>query len=127
MANSWVAVIEDDEDIRNTLKDVLSEEGYDVHTAENGAQGLNLLGASAGPCVILLDLMMPIMNGWEFIVACRGDQRLSSIPIVVLTAAGNASKPDGASILMRKPLNIDTLLKVVEDYCALAPPDRSAA
>ena len=116
MNSNKIIVIEDDEDIRSSMKDILEFEGYQVRTACNGKEGLELLRGSAFPCVILLDLMMPIMNGWEFLAACRADARLVNIPIVVLTA-GDARSPEGATRFIKKPTDIEDILKVVEEYC----------
>ena len=112
-----ITVIEDDEDIRNSIKDILLFEGYQVQTAGNGMEGLGLLCNDAPPCLILLDLMMPVMNGWDFISACRESTSLVNIPIVVVTAAGDVRKLMGTRGVVRKPIDVERLLKIVEAYC----------
>ena len=113
-----IVLIEDDEDIRNSIRDILEFEGYQVRTACNGQEGLKLLQSIVSGyavVVILLDLMMSVMSGWEFIPACRGDEHLAHIPIVVLTA-GSPRMPEGANGLLKKPLSIDELLEVIRAH-----------
>jgi CheY-like chemotaxis protein len=125
-----VLVVEDDDDIRESIVDVLEAEGYAVEHAAHGADALELLrrhGAQL-PCVILLDLMMPVMNGWEFRALQREDDRLASIPVVVLS--GDARAADDAANLgcaaaLSKPVSLDDLLALVARFCpteAPAPP-----
>jgi two-component system, OmpR family, response regulator CpxR len=113
-----VLVVEDDPDIQESLKLLLEEEGCCVATADNGAVALEMLGGDAPPKLILLDLMMPVMSGWEFLERVREDDRLNQIPIVVVTAAGEQREaPEGAIKLMRKPLNLEALLGLIRQYC----------
>jgi CheY-like chemotaxis protein len=81
-----VLIVEDDADIREVLADVLECEGYSVMQAANGEEALWLLRSEPLPSAIVLDLMMPVMNGTEFRVAQLADPRLASIPVIVLTA-----------------------------------------
>jgi len=83
-----ILVVDDDPDIRTALSELLESEGYQVQAAPNGAVALAQLRAGARPCAIVLDLMMPHMNGWEFRAAQLGDPELREIPIVLLTASG---------------------------------------
>lgn len=114
-----VMVIEDDDDIRETLVDVLEGEGYSVESAANGREALTQLEherASERPCVILLDLMMPVMNGWQFMTAHNDDDELASIPVVVVSATPH--RPPLASAYVTKPLDVDSLLNVLEELCS---------
>jgi CheY-like chemotaxis protein len=112
-------IIEDDEGIRSSLQELLEDEGYAVVTAENGKQGLEVLNAlSDQPCVVLLDLMMPVMNGWQVLEALQKDEAKSEIPIIVVTAAGDRVGAPNVRRWLRKPLHLDTLLNVVEEHCA---------
>src|SRR5436190_19900143 len=83
-----IMIVEDDPDTREMLERFLQLEGFDVRTAANGQIALQSLQADSSPRVILLDLMMPVMNGWQFRQAQTKDPRLSQIPVVVVTAAG---------------------------------------
>jgi CheY-like chemotaxis protein len=118
-----VLVIEDNDDVREMMAISLEMEGHTVSTAANGRQALAQLENGLRPCVILLDLMMPVMNGWEFRAALQADPRLKDIPVVVISAAGRelmGKLPSGA--VLSKPIDVDTLLDVVCDYCTDGPP-----
>ena len=95
----------------------LELEGHEVSTAANGRQALAQLENGVRPCVILLDLMMPIMNGWEFRSALQLDPRFRDIPIVVISAAGAEIVSQATDPFIPKPIDVDTLLDVVCDYC----------
>ena len=112
-----VLVIEDDPDIRDTLRQILEFEHYAVQTAHNGKEGLDLLRSMGRPCLILLDLMMPVMNGWEFLSEKNGDILVAPIPVVVISAAGERAKDTPAHGYIKKPIDLDLLLSVVKRYC----------
>lgn len=113
-----VLVVEDDEDVRDTFHDVLEDEGYDVLVASNGREALDVLGGGARPSVVLLDLMMPVMNGWQMLETLRADGELSKIPVVVVSAVGHpTSLPPGARSFLPKPVSVATLLAAVERHC----------
>jgi CheY-like chemotaxis protein len=119
-----VLVVEDDQAIRSGLTDLLTDEGYAALEAANGAEALALLrGAAEVPDVILLDLMMPVMDGAAFREHQRSDPALSAIPVIVLTAVGRAQQQAatalGAAALLPKPLRIGDLLALLG---RLAPP-----
>ena len=114
-----VLVVEDDDDIRDTLAEVLTEEGYAVATARNGAHALSVL-ETVTPKVILLDLHMPVMDGREFREAQKRDPELIRIPTVVLTAADRLQREVselGVADAVAKPIELPELLSVVERYC----------
>jgi CheY-like chemotaxis protein len=117
-----ILVIDDEISIRDVLAEVLMEEGYGVVTASNGWEAMNMLRQSnEPPCVILLDLMMPVMTGWEFRKEQQQDPMLAAIPVVVLSAAQNIKAEAttlGAAAHISKPINFATLLDTVERYCA---------
>lgn len=109
-----VLVIDDDPAILRTVADILSDEGYNVVTAANGAEGLELLDRVA-PGLILLDMRMPVMDGWEFARAL--DSRRQAIPLVVMTAAQDArqwAREIGAAAYVAKPFDLIELLDTVE-------------
>lgn len=115
-----VLVIEDDDAIRESLVEILTEEGYTVLAAENGKRGLETLAQTGGalPSMILLDLTMPVMNGNEFLEQQKAHSDWKAIPVVVFTAAGGRSKPDLAEGFLRKPLQLEELLDTVQSYCS---------
>lgn len=112
-----ILIVEDEKDIRDTLQQVLEIEGYHVVTAANGREGLERLTKLPQPCLILLDLMMPVMNGWEFLKAHRENDIFATIPVVIVSAVGEAGQPTMASGFIKKPVNLDALLKFVHYYC----------
>lgn len=120
-ARRHVLVVDDDEDIRLVLRDTLELGGYDVACAADGRAALDYLkDAPAPPSLVLLDLMMPVMSGWQFRDAQRGDATLSAIPVVILTASRAAnvgSAAEGAADVLFKPVDLDRLLSVV-DRCS---------
>jgi CheY-like chemotaxis protein len=116
MSGGTVLIVEDDDDIRESLAEILAGEGFGVRTARHGREALARLAEPPGPCVVLLDLMMPVMNGWELAGRMRDDARLAAIPIVALSAAPN-EPPDGVRLL-RKPVELAVLLQVVREHCS---------
>lgn len=116
-----VFVIDDDPGIRELLAEVLLDEGYDVMSAANGQEAVAYLRASPHhPCLILLDLMMPVMNGWEFREAQLQDPSIAPIPVVVLSAVSDLAAAAAnlqASGHLVKPVELDQLLATVEYYC----------
>ena len=110
MSRARVLVVEDEGDLRQPLAELLAGAGYEVDTAANGLDALRS-ARSAPPDVIVLDLMMPVMNGWEFLRARGADPRLAAIPVVVTSAALGAA-PD-ASHFMGKPFDVDVLLRLL--------------
>ena len=115
-----VLIVEDDTDLRETLADLLQVEGYRTAEAANGREALARLGLTGPPCLVLLDLMMPVMNGWELREQMRQDPALASIPVAILTGVRNST--DQAAALdavgyFQKPLDFDALLATVAIYC----------
>lgn len=111
-----IVLVEDDEAIRETMAALLGDEGFSVAQAANGELGLVELRAAADPCLVLLDLWMPVMNGWQMLAELRGDERLRHIPVVVISAAGQLPPPKGAQAFLRKPIKLETLLETVEQH-----------
>jgi CheY-like chemotaxis protein len=112
-------LIEDDESIREYTEEFLQSEGYNVATAVNGQAALELLiKMDPLPRLILLDLLMPVMDGWQFMEKKRLDPRLNDIPVVAFSGQENsrisAARTDD---VIRKPINPEVMLKVVRKYC----------
>lgn len=117
MSVKSILVVEDDTAIRETIAMVLESEGYLVHTASNGAEGLTILKRGDRPNLILLDLNMPVMDGWEFMKVYPTTDGLAQVPIVVLTANGGSKIPGGVSEHFNKPIELANLLSVAQRYC----------
>jgi CheY-like chemotaxis protein len=109
-------VIEDDEAILASLSDLLRDEGATLATAANGRDALATLRTSEPPDLILLDLMMPVMDGWEFRVAQRADQALAGIPLIAMSADASAkARAIAADAYLRKPVDIQGLVGSIRD------------
>jgi CheY-like chemotaxis protein len=117
-----VMVVEDDEDIRTTLTALLSDEGYAVVGYRNGRLALDALKGGERPAVILLDLMMPEMDGWQFRRAQLANPALDEIPVVLITAAtAERVRREEFSEVLRKPLKLDQVLGAVARFAAPSP------
>jgi len=116
VGGSTIVLIEDDEGIRDTMAALLEDEGYVVLQATNGAEGLERVRAADRLCLVLLDLWMPVMNGWQLLAEMRADERLSEVPVVVISAAGEQPPPFGAAAFLRKPVRLEALLEAVEQH-----------
>ena len=118
-----ILVIEDDQPIRDAIQHALELEGYNVLAAADGQEGLEILRTAARPCLILLDLMMPIMNGWEFLEELRKDKlsMIATLPVIITSAAGRAadSAVQQAQGYIKKPINLDLLLDMVAKFCGV--------
>jgi CheY-like chemotaxis protein len=108
-----VLVVEDDPALRESLTELLEDEGYCVYAAGDGAEALRVLVKIARPSVILLDLMMPVMNGWDLISALKRDERFADIPVAVCSATVHQRPP--AMRFIKKPINLVTLIETVEE------------
>jgi CheY-like chemotaxis protein len=116
-----IFVVDDDADIRDSIGDILELRGYSVFRAANGQEALERLRSAPPPCVILLDLMMPVLNGWEFREEQANDARLASVPVVVISGDGSTDEKAariGVSEYLRKPLELSAILEVVGRHCS---------
>lgn len=117
-----ILVVEDDEDIRDLVAETLANEGFRVELASNGAEALSKLEKMPVPTLVFLDLMMPSMNGWEFLDARKKDKRLAGHKVVTISAVAPSEsledstplKVDGA---IAKPLSLDRIWANVNKYC----------
>lgn len=115
-----ILLVEDDFDVRDMMTFFLESEGYRVTAAANGQEAIDYLKKGQTPRLIMLDLMMPVMNGWEFRQQQQQDPRLSQIPVVVISADSNVREKAnrlGASNYLAKPIEFDVLLKVIKSLC----------
>jgi CheY-like chemotaxis protein len=114
-----ILIVEDDADLREMMAQLLSLEGYRAETAANGRDALKYLERGDRPDVILLDLMMPVMDGWEFRRRQVQDPTIATVPVVVLSALDPARASDlGGTAFLKKPLDFDRLLELVRRFCA---------
>lgn len=114
---SLVLVVEDDDSIREVIKEVLQIEGFAVISVCNGKEAIEVLSKSRNPCLIILDLMMPVMNGWEFLKAAKANSAIAAIPIVVASAGIDYGQTVDAERVLKKPIDLNGLLKIVYHYC----------
>ncbi|MBV8772520.1 MAG: response regulator [Deltaproteobacteria bacterium] len=110
-----ILVVEDDVRALDALTDLLEASGYNVKRAQNGQDAL-LQAKEQPPGMILLDLSMPVMDGWEFMRQQRLEPAIADIPVVVITALVSAV-PAGAKALVTKPINVKRLMSLVEKFC----------
>lgn len=121
----YILVVEDDPDIRTALRDLLEDEGFRVATAAHGEQALEKLRQPGpAPAIILLDLMMPVMDGLKFREAQRGDARLATIPTIIMTASAQIPDPlvTNGRFTLKKPVRLETLLRAIRETLAAARP-----
>jgi CheY-like chemotaxis protein len=111
-----VMVVDDSSEIRDVLVELLVQEGYRVQEAPNGLEALRLLRAGCRPAVILLDLMMPIMDGWRFREEQAKDESIAAIPVVVITAGRHEASLPTATATLRKPFDLEQVLEEIRSY-----------
>lgn len=126
-SSATVLLVEDDEELRDIVADLLERGGYDVVPARNGKQALDYLtNARQMPALILLDLMMPIVNGWECLRVLKIDGRFASIPVVV-TTANKGDRPPAVDAVLTKPFSVGDLLTTVLHFAGPSSRAQSAA
>ena len=118
-----ILVVDDDVDLRDALCDMLEQAGHETVGARDEQEALQILRGDQTIRLVLLDLMMPVMTGWQFRVAQLADAAIASIPVVVMTAAADLSRsPIEAALVLKKPL---TIARVLEAVAAHALPSRA--
>jgi CheY-like chemotaxis protein len=115
-----VLVVEDDADLREALVGILEDEGYHVGSASHGQEAFDRLHAGCRPCIILLDLMMPVMDGWTFCREMDKDASLSGIPVIVVSAVTrNDPRNECVNAVdhLSKPVDVGRLLAAITQRC----------
>lgn len=112
-----VLVVEDDRILAETTRALLEWEGYRVRIARNGQEGLVEVRCRR-PCVVLLDLMMPVMTGWDFITELNADPSFRDLPVIIVSAVADQAPP-GAAEVLAKPYEMSRLLELVGRHCPL--------
>lgn len=111
-----VLVVEDDAETLASISELLKLEGYTVLEARNGQEALEQLRKPPLPAVIILDLLMPVMDGWQFLKRQKATPELTRIPVVVMTAVGATAAAE-AELILHKPVEPKHLLRTVAHYC----------
>lgn len=134
-----ILIVEDDEDVRESLKQVLELLGYPVYLAKTGKVALELLKSIPNLGLILLDLMMPEMNGEDFLLEQKRSKTWADVPVLVISALGaqyralanrygtEAAKPANSAGFLQKPIHLDKLLRKIQHYCGGSIPTSAAA
>jgi CheY-like chemotaxis protein len=112
-----VLVVEDEADLREMMREALELNGYSVVTAVEGRAALEAVERIDHLCLVLLDLLMPGMNGWDFFTELRARPKYATVPVIVHSSA-TARAPQGATRVLTKPLEFERLLDVVREFCA---------
>jgi two-component system, sensor histidine kinase and response regulator len=111
VSEKTVLVVDDEPDIRDALRDILEDEGYRVEHAANGAEALSLLSTLPRPCAVILDIIMPVMDGAQVYSVIRSDPRLADIPLLISTS--DPSRAPKGSLIMSKPIDLQRLVSTV--------------
>jgi CheY-like chemotaxis protein len=108
-------IVDDEREIRESLEEFFQEEGFTVITAANGAEALTRLQEAEAPCVVLLDLLMPVLDGNQVYEAMQREPRLTNVPVIVMTS--DPSRAPSGLLIMKKPMNLTRLLSTVQQHC----------
>ncbi len=107
-----ILIVDDDQDVREILAQLLEDEGYSVASASNGREALEKLDGLPRPVLVILDLMMPVRSGWEVMDVLRRDGKREGVRVAIASAVPNPEVPDADAVL-RKPIDLDNLLDTV--------------
>lgn len=119
MKKPLIITVEDDPDIRELVANILEDDGYEVRAYENGKLAIEALKEAPEASLILLDWMMPVMSGDEFLVArCYLPEKVAKAPVVVISAFQQITRPTvGVKAFVKKPFRMEKLLEIVHQYC----------
>lgn len=123
-SGATILVVEDDPDTQATLTELLEAEGYHVIGTGNGQEALDYLRNNPPPCLILLDMVLPVMDGWEFREQQKRDPAIAAIPVVIVTAGAapqRQTRSIDAAAYFLKPVDTETLLDTVARHCRPVP------
>lgn len=116
-----ILIVDDDPDLRETMKDLLTFEGFRATTASNGIEALQQVTQQEQPCLVLLDLMMPVMDGWQFLETMerQHSQILNRLQIIVVSAVADLSGLQNRyrCQVMKKPADVQSLVAIARQYC----------
>ena len=116
-----ILIVDDEEGIRESLAELFVDEGYEVVTAATGPDALASLAPDRRlPCVVILDLILPGIDGTEVYARMKEDPRLAGVPVIISTS--DPGRAPAGSLIMRKPLDIDRLIETVRTFCPAPPP-----
>lgn len=116
MCDGEILIVDDEADFVASLVELLEDEGYRVRTAANGREAMEKLDSGPPPCLVILDLRMPVMSGNEVYAAMKQRPDLAPIPVLVSSSSDASQAPAGA-LFMRKPINPDRMLDVIRRFC----------
>ena len=121
MAERTILIVDDDPITREGLRSILEKEGYPVAVADDGSAALSYLNGHPSPSLILLDMMMPTVDGWQFLATLQQNPTWTEIPVIISTAMGVASSEWAESLgavgLLKKPFDATELLEPVRQFC----------
>lgn len=112
-----ILIVEDDIDIRSALVQILRLEGHNTAEAANGKEALEYIRNNPRPCMVLLDMMMPVMGGRQFLDIFKDEPESSKVPVVIISAIADRVDTSGAKEFIKKPMEVSKLLEVVAKYC----------
>ena len=114
-----VLIVEDDNDIREIMVELVAHHGYEPRAARGGQEALDLLnnGQCDEPCLILLDWALPLMSGKEFLEMRRATDVIVPIPVIIISGTPPGALPLGATKILRKPFDMESLFKDIDEYC----------
>lgn len=118
MQSKNILVVDDDNAIREMMASVLEVEGYHVISARHGREAIEMLRAHVKPDVILLDMMMPVHNGWQVLDFLKANAETSQIPVVIVSAYTETARAARPQAFVPKPVQLKTLLDAIERCCA---------
>lgn len=114
-ADARILVVDDRKELLNVMSDLLEHEGFSVRTAQNGLDALDRMKSDPHISLVLLDLWMPVMDGWEFLRRKKAEPDIAAIPVVVISAIPPADL-DGVETVLRKPIDFDQLMETVRRH-----------
>jgi CheY-like chemotaxis protein len=127
LSSSTILVVDDDRELREAVADLLVDEGNTVVQATNGLEALVYLRSHRPPSLVLLDLAMPVMDGWQCLRELRADPALAGIPVVVVSGEGRETAPVPADRFLKKPFNVPELFAMVHRHLARVGPGMQLA